>query len=548
MKKTLVALSLILAGFSGGISCTRDSTESSSDAEPEAVSLTLFTSKIELFMEYQPLIRGEARKFVSHFTVLATGEPVRSGTLKFEGVYENGQTVSFRSEGPARDGLFTPVHTFDRPGKIKARFLVDSPQITESIDLGVFVVYASRSDALAATSAVSEPEPTGAIPFLMEQQWKIGMLLATVGERSLVERLHCSGDIVTAIDRSADVRTPIAGRLLAPRGRPLPRLGDTVKAGDLLAVIEPTTPSLNETATYAMDLRTKAVSIQRDIDDALAQINFARREHARLTGLHSQGVSSARELYEVERDLALAESQHNAAMAMKAKYDEAADELDVFLEAARKPNPDRPRHDPLRIQLSSPISGVVVAAAHVEDEQLNGNDRLFGIVDLNRVWVATHVSEFDLSKLPKNRNAQVVPAAFPDRRIDVLSAGGKEIHLGSIVESATRTATLYFEIPNPNNDLRAGLLVDVYLETTRIEKAIAVPESAIVHDNGIPIAFVLLEGERCQQRELELGIRDSGFVEVRRGLAVGERIVARGAQAVKISSKSGAAFGHGHVH
>jgi RND family efflux transporter MFP subunit len=528
-------------------SCDRHSDAPASETEFEPLTLTVFTPKVELFMEYPPPVVGEPVKFVSHFTVLATGEPVRSGTLTIDGKDVNGGSVTFRADKPARDGLFTPIHTFKASGKYAARFVLDSPQVTETIDFGEVTVYASREQA-AASSSEPQPDPPGAVQFLMEQQWKICMLLDTVGERSLVSRLRCPGEIVAPTDRTAIVSTPIAGRLLAPSGGALPILGSTVQAHQLLAMVEPSTPSLAEFATYALELREKAVDFQRDIDDALAQIRFAKREHERLSGLNQQGVSSEREMYEVERDLALAESQHAAAIAMKAKYDEAAQQLDVFRDAARKPGPELKETDPLRVRLTSPITGQIVSATGVDGEQLDVHEELFRVVNLDRVRVAARVSEFDLSKLPETPNAIVVPLAYPDRRIDVASVGGRLTYFGSVVDPSSRTVAIHFEIPNTDGLLKSGMLADVYLETARVVRALAIPEEAIVMDNGNPVAFVLLEGETLQKRDIEIGIRDSGFVEIKKGLSPGERVVTRGAYAAKLASMSGATFGHGHVH
>lgn len=546
MKRTCLALLLCITGVAAPGACDPKPQDQAPDSDPEPLALTLITSKVELFMEYPALVRGDAAKFVSHFTVLATGEPVRSGTLMFEGTAENGGSVNFRADKPARDGLFMPIHTFETPGKYKARFVLESPQVKEVVDLGELVVHADKADAIAA-SAAPEPDPPGAVHFLMEQQWKIGMLLHAVGERSLVERLHCPGEIAAPLDRSAVISTPIAGRLLAPGGQKLPKLGGVVQADQLLALVEPAAPSLTESAMYAMELRTKAVEVQRDIDDAQAQIQYARREHERLIGLEKQGASSAKEIYEVERDLALAESQLASAVAMRLKYDESAAQLDVFQEAARKPKSDEKRDDPLRVRLTSPIPGLVVSAAHVEGEQLDVHEELFRIVDLDRVWVTCRVSEFDLARLPTKLNAIVVPSAYPDRRIDVLSTGGRMVYFGSIVDSASRTVPLHFEIQNPDGVLRAGMLAEVFLETSSATHVVAIPEQALVMDNGNPIAFVMLEGELFQKRELEIGIRDAGFVEIKKGLVVGERVATRGSYAIKLSAMSGG-FGPGHVH
>src|SRR5262245_47674385 len=112
MKRTFFSVMLGVAGFTATGACDSKPHGQTPNAELEPRALTLFTPDVELFMEYPPLVRGEAAKLVSHFTVLATGEPVRSGTLTFEGTAENGRTVTFRADKPARDGLFTPILTF----------------------------------------------------------------------------------------------------------------------------------------------------------------------------------------------------------------------------------------------------------------------------------------------------------------------------------------------------------------------------------------------------------------------------------------------------
>jgi len=89
----------------------------------------------------------------------------------------------------------------------------------------------------------------------------------------------------------------------------------------------------------------------------------------------------------------------------------------------------------------------------------------------------------------------------------------------------------------------------VNLETQRSGlDALAIPDEAIVLDNGRPSAFVLLEGESFEKRDLQLGVKDGGFTEVKSGLRAGERIATRGAYEIKLSSLSPATFGHGHVH
>jgi multidrug efflux pump subunit AcrA (membrane-fusion protein) len=59
---------------------------------------------------------------------------------------------------------------------------------------------------------------------------------------------------------------------------------------------------------------------------------------------------------------------------------------------------------------------------------------------------------------------------------------------------------------------------------------------------------VQVSGETFQKRELKVGIRDSGFVQVLEGIKAGERVVTKGAYAIRLSSISGVIPAHGHAH
>jgi cobalt-zinc-cadmium efflux system membrane fusion protein len=77
---------------------------------------------------------------------------------------------------------------------------------------------------------------------------------------------------------------------------------------------------------------------------------------------------------------------------------------------------------------------------------------------------------------------------------------------------------------------------------------VAIPTEAVVMDQGLPTAYVMLEGELFQRRDLELGARDGDWVEVVRGVERGERVATRGAYLIKLAALSPASFGAGHAH
>ncbi len=174
---------------------------------------------------------------------------------------------------------------------------------------------------------------------------------------------------------------------------------------------------------------------------------------------------------------------------------------------------------------------------------------LFTVINLDRLWVEAQVSEFDLERVVEAPAAEFTLAAHPDRRFTILGDhGGRLIDVGSVVDPGSRTVPVRYEVPNPGHRLRVGLLAEVAIETARVAYAVAVPESAIVEEAGRPIAYVLLDGETFQKRDLELGIKDRGLVEIKKGLEPGERVVVRGAYAIRLSEVSGVIPAHGHTH
>src|SRR5688572_1092378 len=149
--------------------------------ELEPTSKTVFGERVLVFLEYPHLVRGVSARFLAHYSVLATGEPVRSGSVTLE----IGSTT-FAVDAPKRDGLFIPEGSLATAGTFPARIVLRGEQAEEALDLGDIVVHATEAEAAAAASAGDEP--ADAVPFLLEQQWKIGLKLQRASPRTLTER------------------------------------------------------------------------------------------------------------------------------------------------------------------------------------------------------------------------------------------------------------------------------------------------------------------------------------------------------------------------
>lgn len=501
--------------------------------ELEPVSTTCFGERVLVFLEHPPLVRGEKARFLAHFSVLATGEPIRAGRVLL-----TIGSATFTVDAPKRDGLFIPEGAIDAAGRFPARIVVASAQAEETLDLGEVVVHASTHDAARAAQADAAEDPPGAVPFLLEQQWKIGLLVQAAGPRALARRVLAPAEVRTPEGREVLVTPPISGRLHPPTNGALPRTGERVEPGAVLAEIEPLLGAVDQAGMQKLELEfdLEGLRVVRAASEAAVRLDFARRERDRIARLRERGLGTAQELEGAERALAVAASEDEGARATKAYLDERASVRARFGTGANA-----------RVPVLAPIGGAVIEAARVSGETLGAGDEFLRLRDTSRVWIEGRASEFDLHLLGPGSTAVATFAGLPERRIEIGPETGGLVLLPTI-DTESRTVRVRCEVANADGALRAGMMAELAIAAETVAASVAVPEAAIVMDQGLATAYVMLEGELFQKRELELGVKDGGWVEVQRGLAAGERVATRGAYIVRLAALSPASFGAGHQH
>jgi RND family efflux transporter MFP subunit len=201
------------------------------------------------------------------------------------------------------------------------------------------------------------------------------------------------------------------------------------------------------------------------------------------------------------------------------------------------------------VLLSSPIDGHITAVNATVGEHLAPDHAVFTILDTTTVLIEAQLPETDLIRLRAAQGASYTTADAPETFIPILDGGGgRLVTLGRTVDSQTRRLPIVFEVPNPDGRLRIGMALEVYIATAHVEEALVIPTAAVVEEDGGAVAFVQVAGETFARRDLTLGIRDGGVVQVVSGLTPGDRVVTQGAYAVRLASVSSALPAHGHAH
>jgi RND family efflux transporter MFP subunit len=180
-------------------------------------------------------------------------------------------------------------------------------------------------------------------------------------------------------------------------------------------------------------------------------------------------------------------------------------------------------------------------------KQFHPGEPLFRIVNTSVVWVLASVPAAEIGKIASPRRAVFRVTGMPDR-FEIDERNGRLISVGNVVDERTRSIPVIFEVANPKGRLRIGLFAEVSIKTGIQSPVLAVPESALLEEEGKYSVYVHVEGEAFARREVEVGGREGDWVEVRNGLAANDRVVTVGAYQIRLASLSSQLPAHGHEH
>ena len=181
---------------------------------------------------------------------------------------------------------------------------------------------------------------------------------------------------------------------------------------------------------------------------------------------------------------------------------------------------EKTRNVPTSIEWTAPRDGIVLERNAIEGMRVQPGGVLFRIADHSMIWALIDVAERDLGAISIGQPATVKARSFPGREFS-----GKVEVIYPEINKETRTARIRVELSNPNLVLLHDMYVDAQIDTGSGEPVLSVPDSAVMDTGSSQAVFVDKGQGRFEPREVKLGHRGSGYVEVRQGIADGEPVV-----------------------
>ncbi len=190
------------------------------------------------------------------------------------------------------------------------------------------------------------------------------------------------------------------------------------------------------------------------------------------------------------------------------------------------------------LTLHSSANGYVLDKRVVAGQRIMAGDALYRVADLRTVWVEGEVFEQDLAQV---RVGQMVHADF--QAIPGGHRMGRVAYLYPTISPDTRTARVRLTLDNSDLQLKPGMFATLRLVGAAGAPALTIPRDAVLSTGERHVVFVLERDGQLTPREVAVGATTDTRMEILRGLAVGDTVVASATFLVDAESNLGKALG-----
>lgn len=341
-----------------------------------------------------------------------------------------------------------------------------------------------------AEETASESATEQTVILSPEQMELSGIVLGQPSTREIASYVDCSGRIDVPPSNIRSVHSPVMGFVQNINHLP----GEYVRKGELLASIA----------------HPELIRQQRSFLESAGRITFLKKDMERKKELASTDAASQKAYEQALADYAVEEAHYNGLKA----------ELELIGINTRAVEESRQVQQSIR--LYTPAAGFLTQVNANPGKMVEPSTLLFEIVDNSHVHLELEVFAKDLGML---REGQKVAATIPGSEMELQG----EVHLiNKAIDLEKKTANVHVHLDEEPSSLAIGTFLYARIRTDA-RQVMAVPEEAVVRSGGQSFVF-LKDGEGFRKVEVETGLTDKGFVEIRRlDLREGQQIALKGA-------------------
>ncbi|QCP51724.1 efflux RND transporter periplasmic adaptor subunit [Trinickia violacea] len=294
--------------------------------------------------------------------------------------------------------------------------------------------------------------------------------------------------------------TPLSFRVAGKIVERQVRLGDTVKAGQIVARLDPE------------DLQKSVANTQAQLDGAQHQLVYAKQQLDRDTAQAQEKLIAPAQL----------EQTQNAYAAASAQRDQAQQQLALA------------KNQLQYATLAADHAGVITAEDADTGQNVSSGQAVYHLAWSGDIDIVCDAPESALAALAVGRTATITLPALPGKRF---TARVREVSPAADPQSRTYRTKLTLEAPGP--DVRLGMTADVAFDgVTNDTHPYTLPATALFHDSTDPAVWIVRPGDgTLELRRVQVVRYDERTVSVSAGLNDGDRVVLQGVHTVSAGEK-----------
>lgn len=373
---------------------------------------------------------------------------------------------------------------------------------------GFWVFNGGPSNAVARPEKVIAEADGGFRP--SETQWG-SLKLTPVRQVAFRDERATDGKIAINEDTTTPVFSPYSGRV----SRLIAKPGDKVEAGAPLFAIE-----ASEFVQGQNDLVTAVAGVER----AKSKLALAKTVEQRQRELLAIRGGALKDLEQAQSDLVSAQGDMRSAeisLAAVRNRLRILGRTDAEIDSLEKL--DKIGAESI---VHAPIGGTVIQRKIGLGQYITvgASDPVFTVGSLSTVWLIANVRESDAPRMKVGQPVEVSVLAYPNRTFNA-----KLAYVAPALDPTTRRLPVRAEIENPNRELLPEMFATFRIISGQERLTPAVPVDSVIYEGAQARVWVARpDSKSVVTRSIEVGDTVNGLVEVRKGLQVGETVVASG--------------------
>jgi len=248
-----------------------------------------------------------------------------------------------------------------------------------------------------------------------------------------------------------------------------------------------------------------------DVQRAAAELALAKQSHQRADELHKRQLVPKQTLDDAEATLHAKQAGYDSALQTARNLRADIDATDAAAKLA-----DRQLRD---TYIRAPFDGYIQKRLVSLGELVKNQTPVMNVVRVDPLKVIGEIPERLAPWIKVGQTVELHVDAFPDKTIL-----GKVSRISPAVNPGTRAFPFEARVPNGGGAaLKPGTFARVHIETSKVEQVVTLPFEALQYRYGVNRVFVV-NGDRLAARELKVGDRLGGRIEVVSGVKAGEQV------------------------